>query len=100
MPPAQRLFSSHTVLQETERLPVGPERQLEILREGSREDLGVVDGDAVLQRVSVARQMFGGAKRIGVPAALGRIRVVVIVQDPRLEVDGLDDECVSVPPAD
>jgi hypothetical protein len=39
------------VFQQAQSIPVWPKRQLEVLRPRSREDLGVVDGDAVLKLI-------------------------------------------------
>src|SRR5690348_6940019 len=66
------------ILEESELVPIGPQRQLEVLRERPREDLGVVDSDLVLQLVARAPQSFDRMQRIGVPAALRGIGVVVI----------------------
>src|SRR5439155_18468883 len=44
------------IFKESELVPIGPERELEVLRERPREDLGIVDGDLVLQLVPRAPQ--------------------------------------------
>src|SRR5262245_47520483 len=67
------------VLEQAERLPVGAQRELEVLRERLREDLRVVDRDLVAQLVADARQPLDRVQRVAVPARLRRVRVVVVV---------------------
>ena len=85
------------ILQKPDLIPVGAQRQLEILREGPGKDLWIVDRDLVLKLAAGALQAFDGVKRITMPAGLGRVGVVIVVQDPALEVDRINDQRVSLP---
>ena len=85
------------MLQKADLIPVGAQRQLEILREGLRKDLWIVDRDLVLKLAAGALQAFDGVKRITMPAGLCRVGVVIVVQDPALEVDRIDDKRISLP---
>src|SRR5262245_66041962 len=50
------------VLEQAERLPVGAQRELEVLRERLRENLWVVDRDLIKQLIAGPRQAFDDVK--------------------------------------
>src|SRR6187455_3142957 len=85
------------VLEQAKRLPVRAQGQLEVLRERPSENLGVIDRDLVAQRVAIARQAFDRVQLLAVPARLRRIGVVIVVENPALEVHGIDDERIALP---
>ena len=78
-------------------VPVGAKRQFKVLRERPGEDLWIVDGDLVRELVPFTLQVLDGVKRIAVPAGFCRVRVVIVIQDPPLEVDGIDNQGVAFP---
>src|SRR5207253_8081187 len=79
-------------------VPLRLRENLELLRPRRGEDLRIVDGDRVRERIlALPAEPLDGMKRVAVSPEFLGVRVVVVVERPALEVRRVDDERVAVP---
>src|SRR3990172_1146673 len=93
VPPLAAVVLLADELVEADLLPLGVQLHLELVRPGRSEDLGIVDGQPVVDRVRILEgQPLDRVKGVGVHPVLRWILIVVVVERPPLEVPRVDDQ--------